>query len=268
MQTKGPLYIPMIPRLYHATPLQGHQIIELNREAHRYLVRVLRLEREAPLLLFDNQGGEWQAVLSDPGPPARITLGAYLPIERESSLEITLVQGLAKPAAMEFILQKGVELGVKRLIPLLCQRGVSKPDLARQAHRMERWQRIVIEATEQCGRTRLLEILPPTPWSHLAPQLTPSAPRYLFWEQAAQPTSPASGRYPPLPSPTQVTLLIGPEGGFTAEEVQWASKNLCTTILSLGPRILRTETAALAAITTLQAWAGDILFPPETAAPT
>lgn len=242
----------MIPRLYleSDTPLATGQTRPLEREPGHYLTRVLRLRPGGELRLFDGRGGEWQATLIRTEPHCLLNIGAHLPCSRESPVAITLVQGLIKPNAMELVIQKSVELGVNRILPLLARRSVDRP-----RERPDRWRRIAIEAAEQCGRDRVAEILPPTPWEAL-PNLLAEGPRILFWEEARHDS--LTALLPASPPPTHLTLLVGPEGGFHPEEAAFAQARLGCGLAGLGPRVLRAETAALAALTAAQLLWGDL----------
>ncbi|MEO5372447.1 MAG: 16S rRNA (uracil(1498)-N(3))-methyltransferase [Magnetococcus sp. DMHC-1] len=220
-----------------------------------YLLRVLRLPQGAEVCLFDGSGGEWDGILLSVVTPVTIQLLRHRTGERESPLAITLVHGLSRPAAMDMVIQKGVELGVATIVPLITRRSVSRPDARQSANKSERWQRIAMEASEQCGRTRVPHIHPPTSWDRLA-ELTPVGLRLLFWEEERQGMRLRSLDSPPHGSP--LTLLTGPEGGLDAEEVAFAREKLGFLAVGLGPRILRTETAALAVLTMVQTLWGDM----------
>ncbi len=243
----------MIPRLYWPHPLQVGQRLDPDAEWQRYLLRTLRLGPGAPMILFTGlDGGEWQAALVSQS-PAQMEVLAFLPCHRESPLAITLVQGVAKPDAMELVIQKGVELGVARIIPLLCRRSASNAGGQLTANRQRRLHRIAIEAAEQSGRIRIPEILEPLPWSRLGEGL-PSGPRWLFWEQSR-----ASSALHRLPHPGEsVTVLVGPEGGLEPQEEAFAREHLGFATLGLGPRILRTETAGLVVVAACQLFWGDM----------
>ncbi|MEO5340612.1 MAG: 16S rRNA (uracil(1498)-N(3))-methyltransferase [Magnetococcus sp. MYC-9] len=243
----------MIPRIYWAQPLYVGLRLEPDAEVRRYLLRTLRLSPGATVTLFNGQEeGEWRATLIHPA-PLQIEVSAFVHRHSDSLLPITLVQGVAKADAMEWVVQKSVELGVQRIIPLVCRRSSSNAGGDLNANRMRRLRRIAVEATEQCGRVRLPEITDPASWAELA-QIVFPGPRWLFWEGDA--TVPCwrtmtLGREP-------LTILVGPEGGLEQQEVQLARERLGFASYSLGPRILRTETAAIAAIALCQTLFGDM----------
>ncbi|MEO5349637.1 MAG: 16S rRNA (uracil(1498)-N(3))-methyltransferase [Magnetococcus sp. YQC-3] len=220
---------------------------------HRYLLRTLRLQVGAPVTLFTGlDEGEWQTALSTLA-PAQLEVLAFSVTRPESPLSITLVQGVAKADAMELAVQKAVELGVARIIPLLCQRSASNAGGALTDNRQRRLRRIAVEAAEQSGRIRVPEVTDPLSWKQLATHLPPG-PRLLFWEQAGQ-----QPRLPSLAEPgSTLTLLVGPEGGLEPHEESFARDGLGFVTLGMGPRILRTETAALAAVAACQLLWGDM----------
>ena len=244
----------MIPRLFSPQPLTPLGVLALDGDAHRYLTRTLRLGPGAPLVLFDSgNNGEWDARILDSGPPLRVETLRFRPLNRESPLVVTLVQAMVRSNAMEIVVQKGVELGVAAVIPLYCQRSVVRPTVRAETNKTRRWQKIAAEAAEQCGRTCVPTIHPPLSWAALGSHL-PLGPRWLFWEAAT-----ARPAWRSLPSPdAAVTLLVGPEGGLTTEEVAMARDLLGFRTLGLGPRILRTETAALTAMAACHLLWGDL----------
>ncbi|MBF0590013.1 MAG: RsmE family RNA methyltransferase, partial [Magnetococcales bacterium] len=171
----------MIPRLYLPTPLALGTTLDLDRPMQRYVARVLRLRAGDAVILFNGEGGSFRAEIRRMGPPLQVEIVHHDTTCRESPLTITLVQGVTKQSAMEIIVQKGVELGVNTIQPLVVQRSVSRPRKGRDGP-LKRWQRIAVEAAEQCGRDRVPNIAPPCGWEELAQRL-PAGPRLLFWEE-------------------------------------------------------------------------------------
>lgn len=245
----------MIPRLYVPEHLQAGQTLDLSEGQRRYLQRTLRLQAGAQVILFNGLGeeGEWHAVLSGAGVSTQLWVQSFHRTYRESCLAVTLVHGMAKMDAMEMVIQKSVELGVKAVIPLVTRRSVNQPASDRWANKAKRWQKIAEEAAEQSGRAWVPIIHPPQHWSNLE-GLLPEGSRYLFWENPKEQRR--LGQQ--LLASKSVTLLIGPEGGFDPEEVHLARDLLGFTTLSLGPRILRTETAAISVLTAVQILWGDM----------
>lgn len=208
---------------------------------------VLRLAPGAPLTLLDGTGGEWPATLlalSRAGVSVRV--GARRDGTAEPHARLLLYQGLLKAAKLEWVLQKGTELGVAMFVPLLCERTVSARDEPRAGKR-ERWQRIVTEATEQCGRARVPDVRDTLPLARALAEMPLDALGLIAWEEeravslrATLLARRAAGGDMPI------ALFIGPEGGFSAAEVAAAREHGVMPV-TLGPRILRAETAAVVA---------------------
>ena len=228
--------------------------VRLQADAAHHAVRVLRLAVGDPVVLFDGQGGEFEARITriDKGEVA-VKTGAHRDIERESRLHIVLVQGLSSGDRMDITLQKAVELGVAAIQPLATERSVVKLKEERAQRRMEHWQNLVISACEQCGRNRVPEVLPLLDLPDWLAQVEMPAPageaRLLLSPGAAQ----SLRERAPV---THLTLLVGPEGGLSPVETQLAQSRGFMPV-RLGPRILRTETAALATLSAIQALWGD-----------
>jgi 16S rRNA (uracil1498-N3)-methyltransferase len=231
-------------------PLQAHSTVELPPVVAHHVERVLRLASGDALTLFNGQGGEFPARLVSLGKAPRAELGEHLPKEKESPLAITLVQSLASGDKMDWVLQKAVELGASRIVPVTSHRSVVRLSGERAEKRGEHWQRIVASACEQCGRNRLPEVAElRSLLSHMARAPAPGTLRLILAPGAASKLS-------DLPRPSAAELLVGPEGGFTEDEVL-AAQVAGYQSIRLGPRILRTETAGLAALTALQMLWGD-----------
>ncbi len=210
---------------------------------------VLRLAIDEQLVLLDNSGNEWLcAVTRGTRAAVEVTILEQRPGKSESSVRILLCQGLLKSARFEWILEKGTELGVAGFTPLLCRRSMSGLEEAGPA-KISRWQRIIQEAAEQCGRARLPELLPIRPLMHALNDIPPGATALMPWEEEHTTSLRSALRAADrcAESPTTVILFIGPEGGLTAEEVTLGRRHGVQSV-TLGPRILRAETAALAAI--------------------
>ncbi len=239
-----------IPRLFLDDDLAEGREVVLDRPAASYLFRVLRLRAQAPVVLFNGRGGEYAARVIDPG-QARLGVEAFSPRESESPLELRLVQGVSKGERMDLTVQKAVELGVSRIEPVLCQRSVVNLEGKRREKRAARWRSIAVSACEQCGRNRLPAIDTARPlgeWLSAAPA---DDLRLVLHPEGGRPLGAWTA------SPATVTLLIGPEGGFTDEEVA-AAEGAGFERLGMGPRVLRTETAAIAALAAIQARWGDL----------
>ncbi|MGN7612281.1 16S rRNA (uracil(1498)-N(3))-methyltransferase [Magnetococcales bacterium HHB-1] len=244
----------MTPRLYISQPLKEGDLIPLPTESAHYLLRVLRLKREDKLIVFNGQGGEWFATLQQERPLA-VQIEKWIDKDYESPLSITLIAALPKGDRFEWIIQKSVELGVKRIIPLISARTIRRPKANRIEKTTSRWRKIALEAAEQSQRTALPQIDSPISWDNLRKEPL-SKPGFIFWEKSETPLKSFKERYPQA---SEIALLIGPEGGFSQSEVLFAKEQLKFHRIRLGPRTLRAETAALAAVTTIQALWGDLL---------
>jgi 16S rRNA (uracil1498-N3)-methyltransferase len=239
-----------IPRIFHPYPLQPATQITLDDNAARHVARVLRLGIGAQLRLFDGHGGEYPATIHEAGKrEVIVTVGEHQPLDIESPLNITLAQGISKGERMDFTLQKAVELGAKRIVPLNTEHSVVHLKGERRERKLEHWQGIIISACEQCGRNNLPELLPMhsfNAWLEI-----PQPGLRLLLDHRADTTVGS------LEKATDITLLIGPEGGLSECERSKAY-DAGYTGLRLGPRVLRTETAALTALAALQSGWGDL----------
>lgn len=234
-------------RLFCDFPLAIGENIELPKDAARHIM-VLRLSAGDTLTLFNGLGGEYQARITRID-RQRVTTEIVSHSSREAELpyRITLAQGIPEATKMDWIIEKSVELGVSDIIPLAAQRSVVRLNNDRAEKRLSRWQAIAISAAQQCGRNRLPHIASPVGTGEYLRQTTPS-PRILFSPRATETLS----EWARHQKPQDITLLIGPEGGFSPEEENMAEQQ-GVTFLSMGPRILRTETAGLAAVAAINA---------------
>ncbi len=244
-----------IPRIFLPQTLASGACVTLEESTSNHLLRVLRLKPGAPVHLFNGDGGEYEATLSavERG-SAIVTVGEFLDVNRESPLSITLAQGISRGERMDFTLQKSVELGIERVIPLETEFSQVRLEGERRERRRRHWEGVIAGACEQSGRTRLPELLPVmTLVDWLGPMSATEEELRLVLDPAADTT--LSGLQ--LPPAGRVTLLIGPEGGLSDKEIAQA-RRAGFAGLRLGPRILRTETAGLAALAALQALRGDL----------
>jgi 16S rRNA (uracil1498-N3)-methyltransferase len=242
-----------IPRIYVPETLRPGREVELPVQAGEHLARVLRLDRGHPLRLFDGSGDEYEAELASLAKrsvTARVLESAEAE-DRESPLRITLGQGIARGEKMDWILQKATELGVARIVPLVTDRTEVKLDPERAERRVAHWEAVVASACEQCGRRRLPEVGEPVKLADWAASLDESAGLRL----ALNPQGDIAPR--DLPPSARATLAVGPEGGLSSHDLA-ALGAAGFRGLRLGPRILRTETAGLAALATMQALIGDL----------
>lgn len=241
-----------IPRFYHDGVLSIDAVISLRDDAAHHALHVLRMVPGDALILFNGAGGEYHGAVEAVGKrDVSVRLGRHDAIERESPLQVTLVQGVSAADRMEYSIQKAVELGVSAIQPVTTEKAVVRLKGERADKKREHWQRVVVAACEQSGRTRIPPVhaiqtlqqwLAGRDSSHTAWLLDPEADTAL----AGQPR-------PDRP----LDILVGPESGFSNQEVTAMKRAGCVPLL-LGPRILRTETAAPAVLAVLQAQWGDL----------
>jgi 16S rRNA (uracil1498-N3)-methyltransferase len=241
-----------VSRVFVSSPLASGERATIGGDAANHIARVLRLRAGDPLMLFDGRGGEYEARLEAiQGAKVIAQIGEHRPVERESALRITLLQGIARGDRMDTIVQKATELGVARIVPVITERSVVKlaPHTAHRKH--AHWLAIAVAACEQSGRNRVPELAQPQPITEATGRESAAGERRITLQPAAIPTltEVAAGR-------AAVTLLIGPEGGLSPVEAEVAARAGFVGC-RIGPRILRTETASLAAIAALQALGGD-----------
>lgn len=238
-----------IPRIFIDQPLSEHQQVELPRDTSHYLSRVLRLPVGAELRIFNGQGGEYQARISEANKNSvSLAVGTLDTTDNSSPLHIHLGISISKGERMDFVIQKATELGVSEISLLLSERTEVKLKGDRLEKRLGHWQKVAISACEQCGCNRVPVIHSPVTlkdWVKGCKEtiklvMQPGTPTAFEEEQ-----------------PGSVALLIGPEGGFSDQEVETANQAGFGSI-TLGPRILRTETAPLVAISLLQHHWGDL----------
>jgi 16S rRNA (uracil1498-N3)-methyltransferase len=239
-----------IPRVYVDKPLAVGRKVHLDSRAHHYLVKVLRLRTGAGVMLFNGQGGEFAATLTQAShhESNTATINAFLSSDREPFLEIELWQGIAKSARMDYVVQKAVELGVKRIQPLMTRYGVKERTDWR--YKMAHWQRVIVSACEQSGRTRIPQLKPPQSLS-ACPPLGEDTVGLVLDPEARQ------GLHSIKQTPRRLILIVGPEGGLTNQELQRA-QDMRFERVRMGPRTLRTETAATAALAAAQLLWGDL----------
>ena len=240
-----------IPRFYIDAALRAGTTTQLPEEAAHHAVHVLRLRAGEELTLFNGRGGEYAGrVAAIERLRVTVDLLAHRALERETPLAMTLVQGVSSSEKMDFTVQKATELGVAALQPVVAARSVGRITGERAAQKRAHWQRVAVAACEQCGRNRVPEILAPLPVEAYCRTPAPSS-ALLLSPEAQLGLREAAARLQGA-----ATLAAGPEAGFTApEEAMLAQAGFVP--VRLGPRVLRTETAALAALAALNALAGD-----------
>ena len=242
-----------LTRIFLDEPLAPDALLPLPAGATQHVAHVLRATAGDPLILFNGQGGEYAAsIQSLRRHEVLVRIGAHRAIERESPLATTLLQGIARGEKMDQILQKATELGVTRVYPVLAARGNVRLDEAAARRKHEHWQGVAINACEQCGRNRVPQVAPPMSLAAALDAVQAGLKLVLEPDGAAPLCSLLDANSVLHP----VALLAGPEGGLTQDELA-AARQAGFVSCRLGPRVLRTETAAPAALAALQFAVGD-----------
>lgn len=240
-----------VPRLYIPQTLTPGDTLTVSGQSAHHVMHVLRLRAGTVIRVFDGNGHEHDATLQEIGrSDIRVKIGEAIDGAAEPALKITLAQGIARNDRMDLILQKAVELGISEIQPLWMQRSQSHLKGERLARRVQHWQGIIISACEQCGRATLPLLSEPLAYNDWVSAQAEGNLRLML-----RPDSELTLKDLDTPK-GPVTLLVGPEGGMNTSEQQLASDNNFKGV-RLGPRILRTETAALAALTGIQTLWGD-----------
>lgn len=239
-----------IPRLYIDQTINTGELIELEGSSAHYLSRVLRMEAGRPLILFNGQGGEYQAEIHALSKKTvSLKINAHVLTERESPLPIHIGIGISRGERMDWVLQKATELGVTSITPLFTERTEVRLKGERLDKKQQHWQQILISACEQCQRNRLPELNSACALEDWIPQAQDGL-RYVLHHRS-------DGGLPDNPQRQPVSLLIGPEGGLSDDEISAAQAHQFKA-LTLGPRVMRTETAPIAALSVLQFLWGDL----------
>lgn len=239
-----------IPRIYHPQPLASGLLIHLSDDAANHVGRVLRLGAGDQIELFCGDDHCYPAVIENVSKKqVEVRVSAAQPASVESPLKVHLIQGISRGDRMDFTLQKSVELGVTSITPIFTERCGVKLQGERLEKKHQQWQKIVISACEQSGRNTVPTVHPAI---SLQEYLTTSRPLTLILDPMA------TQNLKNAPVHEEAALLIGPEGGFSDSEINLMQQAGCQGV-RLGPRVLRTETAALAALAALQANHGDLI---------
>lgn len=242
-------------RVHHAAALAAGAVLRLDDRAGRHLTRVLRLKPGAPVVVFDGLGHEHDGMLgSGRDGSVEVTLGAAREPLTPSPLVIRLAQGVSRGDRMDYAIQKATELGATAIVPLLCERSVVKLDHHQATRKHAHWHGVAVAAAEQCGRADLPVVGETVSLEHHLAQAATAQDDVT--RLVLDPTC-ATGARSLAGDVRQVELLIGPEGGLSDRELDLA-RRAGYLALRLGPRILRTETAAAAAIAVLQTLYGDL----------
>ena len=239
-----------IPRIFSAQKLQINASIALEPGPSQHLSRVLRMKPGDSIILFDGTGGQYPATISALGKKSVVAITAdFDPVERESGLCLHLGIAISRGERMDWVVQKATELGVSAITPLRSERTEVRLSGARAEKKLRHWQQIATSACEQCGRNRLPNIQPTQSLAQWVSGVKADT-RLVLHHRASSAQTDAT-------SPSSIALLVGPEGGLSPDEIT-AAEQAQFRSLHLGPRVLRTETAPLAAIAILQARWGDM----------
>ena len=253
-----------LTRVYVDAPVTAGKRVVVEGSAANHIARVLRLRSGDSLTVFDGSGGEFGARIEEFRKEAVVVaVEEHRPLDRESPLPLTLVQGISRGERMDWIIQKATELGASRIVPVFTKRSVVRLDEKQAERKLQHWRAIAVAACEQCGRNRIPDLAVPVDFFDMLAGDPSGRP-----DSAGRTDSAGSTRL--LLSPTGelriddlqdvgkgITVLIGPEGGLEDVE-QEAAVTAGFKAVRLGPRVLRTETAAIAALTIIQRYFGDL----------
>ena len=259
-----------LTRVYVDAPVAAGKRVVVEGSAANHIARVLRLRSGDSLTVFDGSGGEFGARIEEFRKEAVVvTVEEHRPLDRESPLPLTLVQGISRGERMDWIIQKATELGASRIVPVFTKRSVVRLDEKQAERKLQHWRAITVAACEQCGRNRIPDLAAPVDFFDMLAGDSPSRPDSAGRPDPAGHSDSASATRVLL-SPTGdlriddlqdvgkgITVLIGPEGGLEDVE-QEAAITAGFKAVRLGPRVLRTETAAIAALTIIQRYFGDL----------
>lgn len=241
-----------MPRFFIDPPSQ--ETLVLSGEDGRHIVRSLRMRPGDRLTLCDGEGTDYECrILSLTGDDVMVGITAQFPSQGEPGCFVTLYQGLPKADKMDWIVQKAVETGACRVVPVLTARCVSRPDEKAAQKKRSRWAKIAEEAAKQCGRGRIPPVAALTDFQAALSSACSDGPVLFFYEGGGE----ALSRLPLTPPPQNLSLFIGPEGGFAEQEASLA-REAGAVFATLGPRILRTETAPVAALTAIMLLTGNL----------
>jgi 16S rRNA (uracil1498-N3)-methyltransferase len=226
------------PRFFVEDRLSVHARVALPRAVAHHARTVLRLREGDPIVLFDGRGGEYRARLAAGDPPTAEVIG-FDPIEREASLQVTLVQAQATSDKIDWVIEKAVEIGIARVIVTATARSTARLDQARRARRLQHWRELAIAACCQCGRNRPARIEAAASLADALREANDADQKWILDPSAQRGLAAAA------PEVRRAAFAIGPEGGFEPGELQQAARAGFAPI-ALGPRVLRTESAGLA----------------------
>lgn len=240
------------PRIYFPQTLTSAERYTLSGDQHRHISQVLRLKPGAALTLFDGTGGEYAAVIEEVRRArSLVRTGEYRDVDRESPLAVRLAQGVGRGDRTDYAIQKAVELGVTSIVPLLTRRGVVRLDAQRAKRRLAHWHGIMVHACQQCGRNRIPELHPAIALNEWLQDYREGGLDLVLDPESS--VSVGELTY----GGGLITLLVGPEGGLERNERE-AAYAMGFRGITMGPRTLRTETAAVTGITAVQLRWGDL----------
>jgi len=233
----------------------GQRVVITGSE-ERHITRVLRLESGDRIVVFDGTGFDYEAEIREVSREGtRVAILRKYPSRQESQARITIAQALLKGKKMDILLRQMTELGIAKWVPFLAERSIPKPNHHRQADRLERWQAIVKEALKQCRRGEFTHVHPVVSFSEMLLLAPTGGIKLIFWENATKPLM--RGLPSSCGDSPEIWIVLGPEGGFAEAEIQAAEAAGFETV-SLGSRILRAETASVAACVLMQHIFGDM----------
>jgi 16S rRNA (uracil1498-N3)-methyltransferase len=229
-------------RLYQNAPLKINDTLVLDEYGSHHLAKVLRFPQGQSIILFNGDGYDYQANVLSVNKQCEVNITACTFNQNESCLNLTLAQGVAKGEKMDFLIQKAVELGVSQIVPIFTQRCVVKLKGEKLKKRAQHWQKIIIGACEQSGRSTVPKLVDPLNFEDFIEQ--DFGKIFVLHHRAQQSLL-------EFDKTSQATIMIGPEGGLSKDEIEYAIQQGAQPLL-LGSRVLRTDTASLAAIANMQ----------------
>lgn len=238
-----------IPRIYYPYPLATNQTIHLTSEASHYVAKVLRLKDKEKIIFFNGEGGEYFGEIQLQGKVVLALMEEFIQTETESSIYIELGQGISRSERMDYSIQKTTELGVSHIVPLQSARSIVKLDEQKKSKRQQHWQRVAISASEQSGRTAVPDISLPQSLKNWAS--TEFDGCSIFFDTNSRVSLNTIEKH------DHFRIAIGPESGWASEETDFLRAHHFQPV-SLGPRILRTETAGVVALSIMQTLFGDL----------
>lgn len=244
------------PRIYHPAIMETGDTCRLMEDRRHYLGSVLRMKAGDLLTLFDGCGNEYEGRIGRMSPTGlEVEIVNKYRLPEENRVRIVLCQSVPKAGKMEFIIQKATELGIDRIIPFLSVRSVARPDTERALQKVARWRKIAVGAAQQCGRVDVPDVHEVASFSEVLALAEPADQRIIFWEEETRTglRQIFSGTTPSK----LIFVVVGPEGGFAASEIEEAKAKGFRTV-SLGWRVLRVETAALAVMSIIQYETGGL----------